>query len=50
MSLMTAFFYSKKFPFFGKNSTFTQSDSGRVVSEIFLKSVYSFCNIKGYCK
>ena len=33
--------------FFGKNSTFTQSNSVRAVLEIF-SSVFNFCKMKGY--
>ena len=33
--LMPAFFFQKKTAFFGKNSTFTQSNSVRAVLEIF---------------
>ena len=39
--------FCKKSVFFGQNSTFTQSNSVRVVLEIF-SSVFSFCKIKSY--
>ena len=47
--LMLVFFFFQNISFFGKNSTFTQSD--RVLScEIFFSFVFSFCcKIKGYC-
>ena len=33
--------------FFDKNGTFTQSNSGKAVLEIF-SSALSFCKVKGY--
>ena len=40
-------YFCKKTTFFGKNSTFTQSNSVRAVLETF-RSIFSFCKIKGY--